>query len=87
MWHCGRNGAVLAGALLRVLLTQLYFLYFLFIDIFVFYYIHMKVCVTTLFYCCRLQMYESALPLLVGRQEGYPACKRLSGEVLVLLSV
>jgi len=25
----------------------------------------------------------SALTLLVGRQEGHPACKKLSGEVLV----
>jgi len=29
----------------------------------------------------------SALTLLVGRQEGYPACKKLSGGVLVWLSV
>ena len=29
----------------------------------------------------------SALTLLVGRQEGHPACKKLSGEVLVWLSV
>ena len=29
----------------------------------------------------------SALTLLVGRQEGHPACKRLNGEVLVWLSV
>ena len=29
----------------------------------------------------------SALTLLVGRQEGHPACKKLSGEVLALLSV
>ena len=28
----------------------------------------------------------SALTLLVGRQEGHPACKKLSGEVLVWLS-
>ena len=26
----------------------------------------------------------SALTLLVGRQEGHPACKKLSGEVLAL---
>jgi len=25
----------------------------------------------------------TALTLLVGRQEGHPACKKLSGEVLV----
>ena len=29
----------------------------------------------------------SALTLLVGRQEGHPACKKLSGGVLVSLSV
>jgi len=29
----------------------------------------------------------SALSLLVGRQEGHPACKKLSGGVLVWLSV
>ena len=29
----------------------------------------------------------SALMLLVGRQEGHPACKKLSSEVLVWLSV
>ena len=29
----------------------------------------------------------SALMLLVGRQEGHPACKKLSGEVLAWLSV
>jgi len=29
----------------------------------------------------------SALTLLVGRQEGHPACKNLSGEVLAWLSV
>jgi len=29
----------------------------------------------------------SALTLLLGRQEGHPACKKLSGEVLAWLSV
>jgi len=29
----------------------------------------------------------SASTLLVGRQEGHPACKKVSGEVLALLSV
>ena len=29
----------------------------------------------------------SALTLLVGRQEGHPTCKKLSGEVLAWLSV
>ena len=33
--------------------------------------------------CCAL----SALTLLVGRQEEHPACKKLSGEVLVWLPV
>ena len=31
--------------------------------------------------------YGSALMLLVGRQEGHPACKKLSGGVLAWLSV
>ena len=31
--------------------------------------------------------YSSALTLLVGRQEGHPACKKLSSEVLAWLSV
>ena len=30
---------------------------------------------------------DSALTLLVGRQEGHPACKKLSGGVLAWLSV
>jgi len=29
----------------------------------------------------------SALTVLVGRQKGHPACKKLSGEVLAWLSV
>jgi len=29
----------------------------------------------------------SALTLLIGRQEGHPACEKLSGGVLVWLSV
>jgi len=29
----------------------------------------------------------SDLTMLVGQQEGHPACKKLSGEVLVWLSV
>jgi len=32
-------------------------------------------------------LYFSALTLLAGQQEGHPACKRLSGRVLVWLSV
>jgi len=44
-------------------------------------------------YACVFVRYDegkvafSALTLLVGRQEGHPACKKLSGEVLVWLSV
>jgi len=35
----------------------------------------------------RLQQHAfSALTLLVGQQEGHPACKKLSGGVLVWLS-
>jgi len=41
--------------------------------------------------CCEVPYYFlsdsfSALTLLVGRQEGHPACKKLSGGVLVWLS-
>jgi len=40
-------------------------------------------------YACILVNYNafSALTLLVGRQEGHPACKKLSGGVLAWLSV
>jgi len=34
-----------------------------------------------------LSLSFSALMLLVGRQEGHPACKKLSGGVLAWLSV
>jgi len=30
---------------------------------------------------------DSALTLLIGQLEGHPACKKLSGEVLVWLSI
>jgi len=33
------------------------------------------------------RFYFSALTLLVGQQEGHPACKKLSGGVLAWLSV
>jgi len=36
--------------------------------------------------CCSLIAF-SALTLLVGQQEGHPACKKLSGGVMVWLSV
>jgi len=36
---------------------------------------------------CHIGMAFSALMLLVGQQEGYPACKKLSGGVLAWLSV
>jgi len=41
------------------------------------------------FYYYFIQLYYafSALTLLVGRQEGHPACKKLSGEVLAWLSL
>jgi len=35
----------------------------------------------------KLMVAISALTLLVGRQEGHPAFKKLSGEVLAWLSV
>ena len=37
--------------------------------------------------CIALACAFSALTLLVGWQEGHPACKKLSGEVLAWLSV
>ena len=38
--------------------------------------------------CCSDVLFAfSALTLLVGRQEGHPACKKLSGGVLAWLSV
>jgi len=44
------------------------------------------------FYCCHHEVHLvtiafSALTLLVGRQEGHPACKKLSGGVLAWLSL
>jgi len=36
---------------------------------------------------CKHHFVFSALMLLVGRQEGHPACKKLSGVVLAWLSV
>ena len=43
---------------------------------------HVDACSTSL-----LIIGFSALALLVGRQEGHPACKKLSGGVLAWLSV
>ena len=40
-----------------------------------------------LLYICICLYAFSALTLLVGRQEGHPACKKLSGGVLAWLSV
>jgi len=37
--------------------------------------------------CVAAECAFSALTLLVGRQEGHPACKKLSGGVLAWLSV
>ena len=39
------------------------------------------------FYTSADSLAFSALTLLVGRQEGHPACKKLSGDVLAWLSV
>ena len=39
-----------------------------------------------LLFCC-FHLAFSALTLLVGRQEGHPACKKQSGGVLAWLSV
>jgi len=38
-------------------------------------------------FCFFYSLALSALTLLVGRQEGHPACKKLSGGVLAWLSV
>jgi len=38
-------------------------------------------------FLCGIYFAFSALMLLVGRQEGHPACKKLSGGVLAWLSV
>jgi len=44
-----------------------------------------EICIS---YCITVADYAfSALTLLVGRQEGHPACKKLSGGVLAWLSV
>ena len=40
-----------------------------------------------LLFCPSVLLSFSALTLLVGRQEGHPACKKLSGGVLAWLSV
>jgi len=37
--------------------------------------------------CCNSVFAFSALMLLVGRQEGHPACEKLSGGVLAWLPV
>ena len=42
---------------------------------------------SSLVYACISRIAFSALTLLVERQEGHPACKKLSGGVLVWLSV
>ena len=39
------------------------------------------------FHCFEWQYPFSALTLLVGRQEGHPACRKLSGGLLAWLSV
>jgi len=38
-------------------------------------------------FSCQFRIAFSGLTLLVGRQEGHPACKKLSGGVLAWLSV
>jgi len=44
-------------------------------------------CVIILFLIYKPVIAFSALTLLVGRQEGHPACKKLSGGVLAWLFV
>jgi len=60
---------------LRIYLVILY----LFICLFIYMLVVVLLC-----YC---SIAFSALILLVGRQEGHPACKKLSGGVLAWLSV
>ena len=43
--------------------------------------------ISKIWHLCFLDYAFSALTLLVGWQEGHPACKKLSGEVLAWLSV
>ena len=48
----------------------------------------MQVCsVNNAAFILHAHCFFTALTLLVGRQEGHPACKKLSGEVLARLSV
>jgi len=55
------------------------------------YYKNVRVCVCLVSVCimCLFSVvfYFSALTLLVGQQEGHPACKKLSDEVLAWLCV
>jgi len=45
-------------------------------------------CLSLILYCVEWLIYAfSALTLLVGWQEGHPACEKLSGGVLAWLSV
>jgi len=47
----------------------------------------LEISTVVLFFIGLLTNAFSALTLLVGRQEGHPACKNLSGGVLAWLSV
>jgi len=44
-------------------------------------------CHVKIFWDLKKYLAFSALTLLVGRQEGHPACKKLSGGMLAWLSV
>ena len=48
---------------------------------------HCIIIILHYYYSHRLHRAFSALTLLVGRQEGHPACKKQSGGVLAWLSV
>ena len=50
-------------------------------------YVTVTLCIYFVTAVCSCVLAFSALTLLVGRQEGHPACKNLSGEVLAWLSV
>jgi len=76
-----RSGTFLLGS--TTLHSEYFSLCMMFCKKNVFLHGHFVICICP----CLVWYYFSALTLLVGRQEGHPACKKLSGEVLAWLSV
>ena len=68
-----------------MLFTDYYINYLHYFDMFVFY--ELPSVLTSFSATAFSATAYSALMLLVGRQEGHPACKKLSGGVLAWLSV